>query len=92
MGIGSTHYGVAKNVSIREIKIISDLMEDPLGSILEGKAALEHTQDKVNGIRAVIELHKKGEDFKGSVMNMSWGFLEDLWRGIQAVASSSRRH
>ncbi|KAF3274022.1 hypothetical protein TWF970_008226 [Orbilia oligospora] len=79
--IGSTHYGVAKNVSIWGIKIMSEPMEDPLGPIVEEKTALEYIQDKVNGIKAAIRqhnIHKKKKDFKGSVMNMSWGVPRDF--------------
>ncbi|KAK6501109.1 hypothetical protein TWF481_008957 [Arthrobotrys musiformis] len=79
--VGSRHYGVAKNVSIWGIKIMSIPMEDPLGPNLEEKTSLDHIQDKVNGIRAAIRQHnirKKEKGFKGSVMNMSWGLPRDF--------------
>ncbi|KAK6357848.1 hypothetical protein TWF730_007205 [Orbilia blumenaviensis] len=80
--IGSTHYGVAKNVSIWAIKTMSIPMQDPLGPDMTKMSPLDIIQDRINGIKAAIRqhnLHKKNKrDFKGSVMNMSWGFPKDF--------------
>ncbi|KAK6532245.1 serine protease [Arthrobotrys megalospora] len=79
--IGSTHYGVAKNVSIWAIKTMSIPMEDTLGPDMTKRTFIDQVQDRVDGIKAAIRQHnirKKEKDFKGSVMNMSWGFPKDF--------------
>ncbi|KAJ6258528.1 Cerevisin [Drechslerella dactyloides] len=90
--IGSGHYGVAKNVSIWAIRTTGGPMEDPLGPSIEKNASV-YINDQVNGIKAAMRLHglrKKEKDFKGSVMNMSWGLPKDFFAQEAGVLDTLR--
>ncbi|KAK6515816.1 hypothetical protein TWF281_004406 [Arthrobotrys megalospora] len=72
--IGSLHYGVAKNVSLVGIKVFSPLFDTTNPSALIANIT--------SGIEAAIILHnarKGASDFKGSVMNLGFGFPKELF-------------
>ncbi|EPS38491.1 hypothetical protein H072_7775 [Dactylellina haptotyla CBS 200.50] len=75
--IGSLHYGVAKNASIFALRIDSNPpLDAPSGGY--DTPPPEHINDIVAAMLTVVQQHnyrkKTNKDFKGSVMNLSWGF------------------
>ncbi|KAK6503757.1 hypothetical protein TWF481_008761 [Arthrobotrys musiformis] len=72
--VGSLHYGVAKNVSLVGIKVFSPLFDT------KNPAAL--IANITSGIESAILLHnarKANKNFKGSVMNLGFGFPKELF-------------
>ncbi|KAF3927965.1 Cerevisin [Dactylellina cionopaga] len=70
--MGSVHFGVAKNVTIWGINIYAKVQ------------GAETITNAVAGIKAALNQHnqrKQEEGFKGSIMNLSWGFADDIVAG-----------
>ncbi|KAF3916179.1 Cerevisin [Arthrobotrys entomopaga] len=74
--IGSTTFGVAKKASLWALKIQTVLITDGPGQMPEDNAESE-ANAAISGLQAALKFHnkrKKQKDFKGSVMNLSWGY------------------
>ncbi|KAK6541954.1 hypothetical protein TWF694_007726 [Orbilia ellipsospora] len=74
--IGSTTYGVAKKASLWAFKIQTVEITDGPGQMPEFDPAME-ANAAIKGLQAALKFHnkrKKQKDFKGSVMNLSWGY------------------
>ncbi|KAK6342458.1 hypothetical protein TWF718_007861 [Orbilia javanica] len=72
--IGSLHYGVAKNVSLIGIKVFSPLFDSKNSTALIANIT--------SGVESAILMHnarKAAKGFKGSIMNLGFGFPKELF-------------